>query len=141
MSIKDIANNLTATNAYGKIGSKQFADAGKAANGGVDVSFGKMVKGYYDSSPNQILQAIRNVNNPNFNTSNSQFSPDLLKSIQSLRNNLHKSERTNEKALNKEASLLEVATNSAKAETVLQTTVALRDKFIAAYNDIIKMQI
>jgi flagellar hook-basal body complex protein FliE len=41
----------------------------------------------------------------------------------------------------KENSIVDVVTAVAEAETTLQTVVAVRDKVIAAYNDIIKMPI
>jgi flagellar hook-basal body complex protein FliE len=41
----------------------------------------------------------------------------------------------------KDGSLVDVVTAVAEAETTLQTVVAVRDKVIAAYQDIMKMPI
>ena len=45
------------------------------------------------------------------------------------------------KALVDEADMVDVATAVQNAEVVVQTVVAVRDKVIAAYNDILKMPI
>lgn len=44
-------------------------------------------------------------------------------------------------AANKESSLVDVVTAVSEAETTLQTVVAVRDKVISAYQDIMKMPI
>ncbi len=51
------------------------------------------------------------------------------------------SERTAAQALNGQAGIIDVVTDVSNAEMVLNTVVAVRDKVIAAYNDIVKMPI
>ena len=50
-------------------------------------------------------------------------------------------EVTEMKALTKEADLVDVVTAISNAEMTVQTVVAVRDRVIQAYNDIIKMPI
>ena len=50
-------------------------------------------------------------------------------------------EATSAKALVNEADLVEVVTAASNAEMVVETVVAVRDRVISAYNEIIKMPI
>ena len=52
-----------------------------------------------------------------------------------------KAEGDTTKALNGEVSLHEVVTSVTSAEVTLQTVVAMRDRVISAYNDILRMPI
>jgi flagellar hook-basal body complex protein FliE len=63
---------------------------------------------------------------------------DALGDVSKATNNL---EVQSAKALVDEADMVDVATAVQNAEVVVQTVVSVRDKVIAAYNDILKMPI
>lgn len=63
---------------------------------------------------------------------------DSLGSVANATNNL---ELQSAKALVGKADLVDVATAVQNAEMVVQTVVSVRDKVVAAYNDILKMPI
>lgn len=68
--------------------------------------------------------------------------PELLEhSIDSSMNNQYKGEDTSVKTLVRKAELHEMVTAVTHAELTLQTVVAVRDKVIGAYQDILKMPI
>lgn len=62
-------------------------------------------------------------------------------SLKSAANSGYEGERMATKALSGKADLTDVVTAIASAETALNTVVAVRDKVISAYQDIIKMPI
>lgn len=72
---------------------------------------------------------------------NTEFS-DLIKDvIGNTTNAIRKSESIASKNIVGQASLNEVVTSVNEAEIALQTVVAIRDKVITAYQDILKMPI
>ena len=62
-------------------------------------------------------------------------------SVSNVRDTLLKSEDISAKSLVKEANMSDVVTAITNADIALQTIVAVRDKIISSYMDIIKMQI
>ncbi|WP_321391650.1 flagellar hook-basal body complex protein FliE [Emcibacter sp.] len=69
------------------------------------------------------------------------FSSILKESLGSTAEAVGRSETTGIQALNKQADLVDVVTSVQNAEMVLETVVAVRDKVISAYQDIIRMPI
>ncbi|WP_339865613.1 flagellar hook-basal body complex protein FliE [Paremcibacter congregatus] len=69
------------------------------------------------------------------------FSELLKTTISDTADAVGKSEKIGLEALNGSADLVDVVTSVQNAEMVLDTVVAVRDKVIAAYQDIIKMPI
>jgi len=69
------------------------------------------------------------------------FSDVLKATITDTSSAVGQSERVGIEALNGEADLVDVVTTVQNAEMVLETVVAVRDRVIAAYQDIIKMPI
>ena len=61
--------------------------------------------------------------------------------IDVARDRIKKSEQVTKKGITKEASLTDMVTALSEAEIALQSVINIRDKVIAAYQDIIKMQI
>jgi flagellar hook-basal body complex protein FliE len=71
----------------------------------------------------------------------SSFSSVLSDAIGGTSSAISLSEGAGIRALNNNADLVDVVTTVQNAEMVLETVVAVRDKVISAYNDIIKMPI
>jgi len=71
----------------------------------------------------------------------SAFSDALKTALTDTADAVSKSENVGIQALNKQADLVDVVTTVQNAEMVLDTVVAVRDKVIGAYQDIIKMPI
>ncbi|WP_417317921.1 flagellar hook-basal body complex protein FliE [Emcibacter sp.] len=69
------------------------------------------------------------------------FSAVLKESLGATAEAVATNEATGIQALNKQADLVDVVTNVQNAEMVLDTVVAIRDKVISAYQDIIRMPI
>lgn len=69
------------------------------------------------------------------------FSSMLTDVIESTNGAMSQSENVGIQAMNNNADLVDVVTTVQNAEMVLETVVAVRDKVITAYNDIIKMPI
>ncbi|NOZ42618.1 MAG: flagellar hook-basal body complex protein FliE [Alphaproteobacteria bacterium] len=69
------------------------------------------------------------------------FSEVLKAALSDTGNSVNVSTNTGIAALNGKADLVDVVTSVQNAEMVLETVVAVRDKVIAAYQDIIKMPI
>ncbi len=69
------------------------------------------------------------------------FSEILKATIGNTAGAVNASENTAIKAINGNMDLVDVATSVQNAEIVLETVVAVRDKVISAYQDIIKMPI
>lgn len=67
------------------------------------------------------------------------FSNMVSDTLQGTSGAVDQSAKVGIEALNSNADLVDVVTTVQNAEMVLQTVVAVRDKVIAAYNDIIKM--
>ena len=71
----------------------------------------------------------------------STFSDVLKSAITNTADSVSVSANTGIEALNGNANLVDLVTSVQNAEMVLETVVAVRDKVIAAYQDIIKMPI
>jgi len=69
------------------------------------------------------------------------FSEVLKATISNTSDAVNVSANAGVKALNGKADLVDVVTSVQNAEIVLETVVAVRDKVISAYQDIIKMPI
>ncbi|PCI45772.1 MAG: flagellar hook-basal body complex protein FliE [Alphaproteobacteria bacterium] len=69
------------------------------------------------------------------------FSEVLKSAITDTSDAINVSANTGIEAMNGKADLVDVVTSVQNAEMVLETVVAVRDKVIAAYQDIIKMPI
>lgn len=69
------------------------------------------------------------------------FSDILSQTIDGTSGAIDKSAKVGMEAMNSNSDLVEVVTTVQNAEMVLETVVAVRDKVISAYNDIIKMPI
>ncbi len=67
------------------------------------------------------------------------FSEMLSSTLEGTANAVGSSSNAGIQAMNGNADLVDVVTTVQNAEMVLETVVAVRDKVIAAYNDIIKM--
>jgi flagellar hook-basal body complex protein FliE len=101
-----------------------------------------------------LKQAVVNTNNfiPGFAGNNistisaiGSNNPGLMKlateAFNKARDKIKQSEYISNKALMKEASLTDVVTAISEAEIALQALIAIRDKALAAYQEVIKMQI
>lgn len=75
------------------------------------------------------------------NVTDTSFLDYVGESLKSAAASGYKSEAIATKALTGKADLTDVVTAVAGAETALNTVVAIRDKVISAYQDIIKMPI
>lgn len=74
--------------------------------------------------------------------STAQSFPDLVSGVVgSIKSTLQHSERVASQSLVKEASLVDVVDAVNSADMALQEIVAFRDRFITAYQDILKMPI
>lgn len=71
----------------------------------------------------------------------STFSDVLSQTIQGTADSVNESANAGINAMSGDASLVDVVTTVQNTEMVLETVVAVRDKVISAYNDIIKMPI
>ncbi|MAU42087.1 MAG: flagellar hook-basal body complex protein FliE [Kordiimonas sp.] len=74
-------------------------------------------------------------------SSGNSFGDALKEVIGSTSEAVKATEKTGIQALNNEAELVDVITTVQNAEMVLETVVAVRDRVISAYQDIIKMPI
>lgn len=72
---------------------------------------------------------------------NSGFSNLVQNVVETTQAPIYKGEASTINAFENNSSLVDVATFVSSAEITLQTVVAVRDKIIAAYQDIIKMPI
>lgn len=69
------------------------------------------------------------------------FGELLTESLSTAKNTAYKSESISAKSLTGEAELHELVTSVTNAELTLNTVVAIRDRVINAYQDILKMPI
>ncbi len=69
------------------------------------------------------------------------FSAVLKNVIDNVSDAAHKSDLQAQAVANGKANMVDVVTAVAETETAVQTLVSVRDKVIAAYEDILKMQI
>jgi flagellar hook-basal body complex protein FliE len=78
---------------------------------------------------------------PNTDGSGAKFG-DILKDVMSaVTQSAHKSDVQSQAAAAGKANMVDVVTAVAETETTIQTLVSVRDKVIAAYEDILKMPI
>ncbi len=110
-----------------------------------DVSFSRAASAYNDA-----LRAAQNILEKTGTTGGAQdtttarggsFSDLLGSALQGAASTGYKSESVSMKALAGKADLTDVVTAVSEAETALNTVVAIRDRVINAYQDIIKMPI
>jgi len=91
---------------------------------------------------NQAIQAYKNTANMVETGGNSSaFSGMVNSAVKGAVDSLRQGELISNKALVNEAGLDELAVSVANAEMTLRTVVAVRDRIISAYQDIIKMPI
>ena len=74
-------------------------------------------------------------------SSGPNFSAILKSAIDSVSQTAAKSDAQAQAVANGKANMVDVVTAVAETETAVQTMVSVRDKVIAAYEDILKMQI
>ncbi len=109
-----------------------------------DVSFARAAGAYQDAlkvAQNIIAKAGSGAVDDTKHTSGASFFDMLGSSLQSAANTGYKSEAMAAKALSGKADLTDVVTAVSDAEMALNTVVAVRDKVINAYQEIIKMPI
>lgn len=85
-----------------------------------------------------VKNPIENVTHSNGKNSFGNMVQTALTDVQSM---FYKAENLSNKALVKKANLIEVVTSLDEAEVALKTLIALRDKSVAAYLEIMKMPI
>lgn len=78
---------------------------------------------------------------PEANSLRPTFETLIGDSLQQARDGGYRSEGVSSKAIANEAELHDLVTSVANAELTLNTVVAIRDRVISAYQDIIKMPI
>ena len=88
---------------------------------------------------NVMAQSVNIANN--VSTRNDGVIKWLGDAIVDARSKIVRSENVSKKTLVKEASLTDMVTALSEAELTIQSVVNIRDKAIAAYQDLIKMQI
>jgi flagellar hook-basal body complex protein FliE len=111
-----------ATNAYAAL-ARMGTDTASIANGlgGLGAALGAGLGSPQGSGPN--------------------FSAVLKNVIDNVSEAAHKSDLQAQAVANGKANMVDVVTAVAETETAVQTMVSVRDKVIAAYEDILKMQI
>lgn len=87
------------------------------------------------------LDAALSLGEDKSSTTGNVFSGLVQKVLNSSINTIRKSEAVNTAALTEKIPLHEIVTSVNEAEIALQTVVAVRDRVITAYQDIIKMPI
>lgn len=109
----------------------------------MDVKIVDAANAYANSLKNQGLSGVGKVEGIDAGGSGlgGSFSDFLSDTINNTSQALDGSEAVSTQALNKEADYVDVVTTVQNAEMVLETVVAVRDKVIGAYQDIIKMPI
>lgn len=109
-----------------------------------DVSFSRAAGAYQDAlrAANNILSKIEATSSePTQSARGSSFLDMVGSALQDAAGTGYKSEALATKALSGKADLTDVVTAVSDAETALNTVVAIRDRVISAYQDIIKMPI
>ena len=111
----------------------------------MDVRFAQATNAYQDAlrAANRILQqtTITDTSDQAQNVQGNSFMDMVGSSLKSATDMSNKSENLALKAMSGKADLTDVVTAVTQAETALTTIVAIRDKAIGAYQDIIKMPI
>ncbi len=109
------------------------------------VSFNQATAAYQDATKvaERILTSVndQNVSNTQQPELRPEFSELLGTSLDKARDANYGGESMSTKALANEAELHDLVTAVSNAELTLNTVVAVRDRVISAYNDIIKMPI
>lgn len=102
----------------------------------------------FDAAYQQAVSAYTNAANmpvtlssSDSDNSDSAFAGIVKGVLQDTAQTINRAENTSSKALVKEADISDVVTSVGEAEMALQTVVAIRDRMISAYQDIIKMPI
>lgn len=109
-----------------------------------DVSFARAASAYNDAlkvAQNIINQSGLNAPEPARPTHGASFLDLVGGALEGAAAKGYKSEAMSTKALSGKADLTDVITAVSDAETSLNTVVAIRDRVINAYQDIIKMPI
>lgn len=111
-----------------------------------DVRFSQASGAYQDAlrAAESILQKVSNSSGgpaPAEAAPRESFYDLVTRSLGSAADTGYKSESLSTLGLNGKASITDVVNAVNEAETALNTVVAIRDKVIGAYQDIIKMQI
>lgn len=90
-------------------------------------------------------KAVANIKQPGLEARDGlpkgNFASLVQDAVEGAAESLQTSEKLTMKAMTKEADLLDVVTAVTNAEMTLQTVVAVRDRVVQAYQDIIKMPI
>jgi flagellar hook-basal body complex protein FliE len=99
----------------------------------------------FNAAYKQALAAYNNAGSVaapnNAGTSASEFSGFVGEALSNLSNSLQKAEKNSAKSTVGQADITDVVTSVGEAELALQTVIAVRDRAISAYQDIIKMPI
>lgn len=84
---------------------------------------------------------VANVANTNASEDSSGFTGFISDAFRNLSSSLGMAESNSSKSLVNQADITDVVTSVGDAELALQTVIAVRDRAISAYQDIIKMPI
>ena len=95
----------------------------------------------YSQATKQMQEGLESRDGKDGVGGNSVFSSLVTESIGAVEQATTNLEVQSAKALVDKADIIDVVTASANAELVVNTVVSVRDKVIAAYNDILKMPI
>ena len=110
-----------------------------------DIRYSQATNAYGDAlrAANNILSRVQSTADASSSqeTTRSGFGDMVAHALQSAADTGYKSENLALKSLSGKADLTEVMTAVSEAETALNTVVAIRDRVISAYQDIIKMPI
>ena len=109
-----------------------------------DVSFARAAGAYQDAlkvAQHIVEKTSTGSSNESSSAQNGSFISLLTGALQGAANTGYKSEAIATKALSGKADLTDVVTAVSDAETALNTVVAIRDRVINAYQEIIKMPI
>tara|TARA_B100001123_G_C15143407_1_gene960517 strand:+ start:784 stop:1125 length:342 start_codon:yes stop_codon:yes gene_type:complete len=111
------------------------------------VSFNHASNAYMSSANRLAERIVTDMENktagaiPSDSTPSTSFKDLISNSMDQARDAGYQGEMTSTKAVAKEAELHDLITAVSNAELTLNTVVAVRDKMIAAYQDVIKMPI
>ena len=108
-----------------------------------DVSFSRAAGAYSDAlkAANNLLSRLDGGADETQSAKGGNFMDMVGSALQGAASTGYKSESMATKALSGKADLTDVITAVTDAETALNTVVAIRDRVITAYQDIIKMPI
>lgn len=110
-----------------------------------DIGFTRAAGAYQDAlrAANNILDRVAATSSPQASneTQAASFFDMVGGALKSAASNGYRSEEVATRALSGKADLTDVVTAVSEAENALNTVVAVRDRVISAYQDIIKMPI